>query len=665
MCRLAFNIRGVFAGVVIMTAMQAQLMAGGPERDWEVVFNREPLAPSAFAQLPPGAIRARGWLAEQLRLQIEGLTGHLEQLFSDVGPDSAWLGGQGEDWERGPYYLRGATALAYATRDEAMLRKIQPWIEWTLNSQKEDGYFGPDAPTPQTPKGEGYNDWWPRMIMLQVLQMHHEATGDPRVIPFMTKYCRYSLDELKKRPLRSWAYMRGGDFSSSVYWLYNRTGDAWLLELGELLIEQTHDWSDRFTKAEPLIYHVVNLSQGYKQPGVIYQQTKDPKHREALYRGIARAMEEHGRIDGLHSGDEAQAGRSSVRGTELCAVVEYMHSFETLLKIFGDPALADALEKVAYNALPAMHKPDWKGHQYFSQPNQVLCTREPHGFVTDHGDDLTLGVLTGYPCCATNMHQGWPKLTHHLWLATKDGGLAVGAYAPCVVDAQVAGGVKVRIEEKTDYPFRGQVTLVVTPEKEVEFPLKLRIPGWCTDATIKVNGQAGPAAKAGQFMDVQRTWKAGDTVELDFPMELRTSTWENNSVGIERGPLVYAMTVAEDWRRFPDWRRGDVVDDWPQWEVHPAAAWNYGLAIDRANPSAALKVDVRHVPPQPWSPQNAPVRITAPGHKIPEWGMGEHNNAAPVPESPVKVATPEEQVTLLPFGATRLRIAYLPIVESD
>lgn len=649
----------------MMAVVQGHAMAGDADRAWELVFNREPLAPSAFAQLPIGSIEARGWLAEQLRLQAEGLTGHLEQLFSDVGPDSAWLGGQGEDWERGPYYLRGATALAYATGDEAMIARITPWIEWTLNSQKEDGYFGPDAPTPQTPKGDGFNDWWSRMIMLQVLQMHDEATGDPRVIPFMTKYCRYSLNELKSRPLRSWGHMRGGDFSSSVYWLYNRTGEAWLLDLGKLIMEQTHDWSDRFTKAEPLKYHVVNLSQGYKQPGVIYQQSKDAKHKDALYRGITRAMEEHGRIDGLHSGDEGEAGRSSVRGTELCAVVEYMLSFETLLKIFGDPMLADALERVAYNALPAMHKPDWKGHQYFSQPNQVLCTRESHGFVTDHGDDLTLGVLTGYPCCATNMHQGWPKLTHHLWLATKDEGLAVGAYAPCVVHARVSGGVKVTIEEKTDYPFDGKVTLIVSPEKEVKFLLKLRIPGWCDGAAIKINGASGPEAEKGTFVDVTRTWKSGDKVELEFPMDLRTSTWENNSVGIERGPLVFAMTIAEEWRRFPDWRRDDVVDDWPQWEVHPAADWNFGLVFDRNNPSASLKVEIKKVPLQPWSPEGAPVRITASAHKIPDWGMGEHENAAPAPTSPVKVSTPAEKVTLLPFGATRLRIAYMPVVEPE
>jgi hypothetical protein len=310
-----------------------------------------------------------------------------------------------------------------------------------------------------------------------------------------------------------------------------------------------------------------------------------------------------------------------------------------------------------------MHKPDFKGHQYFSQPNQVFCTRAPHGFATDHGDDLTLGVLTGYPCCATNMHMGWPKLTHHLWLATKDAGLAVGAYAPCVVNARVSGGVKVAIEEKTDYPFKGLVTLIVTPERDVAFPLKLRIPGWCDGATIKVNGEAGPPAKKGAFLDVTRTWKAGDNIELDFPMELRASTWENDSIGIERGPLVFAMAIAEDWRSFADWRRGDVVDEWPQWEVHPADAWNYGLAIDRNNPSAALKVEIRDVPPQPWSPPSAPIRITAPAHRIPDWGLDEHKNAGPVPQSPVKVSTPVENVTLLPFGATRLRIAYLPIVE--
>lgn len=628
------------------------------------ISNRAPLSPSALVPLPPGSIRGKGWLAEQLRLQITGLTGHLDALFDEVGPESAWLGGDGEDWERGPYYLRGMTALAYATSDSFMLDKIKPWIEWSLASQRPGGDFGPAKPTSKSHQGEGHNEWWPRMIMLQVMQMHHEATGDDHVLPFMDRYFAFQREELPRRPMKSWAQWRAGDNVDSIHWLYNRTGDSSLLDLGRMVFEQTIDWAGKLLDEQPIRSHVVNLSQGYKQPGVWYAQSKDPRYRDAVFTGIENVTKHHGRIDGMHCGDEAEGGLSGTRGTELCAVTEFMHSLEVLLRIFGDVSLADRLERIAFNALPTLISADWKAHQYFSQPNQVLCTREPHGFDTDHGDDLTYGPLSGYPCCATNMHMGWPKLAHHLWMATPDNGLATVFYTACEVTARVGDGAEVSIIEETDYPFDEQVVFRIRAGRTIRFPIALRVPAWCTDAGIRINDGPGPDAPAGGFVRIEREWNDGDQIELTLPMHIRTSTRENGSIGIERGPLAFALAVEENWRRFPDWRRNDAEDDWPAWEVHPASAWNYGLVIDLDNPADALTVERTsgQTPVQPWSPEGSPLRMTARARRIPDWKLNDQHNAAAPPASPVATQEPIERVTLLPFGSTRLRIAYLPTV---
>ena len=119
--------------------------------------NRAPLLPATFQALPLGSIKPRGWLKSQLKIQANGLTGHLDEFWPDVGPNSAWLGGTGESWERGPYYLDGLLPLAYLLEDEILLAKVKPWVEWTLNSARPNGYFGPRNP-----------DWWPRMVMLKV-----------------------------------------------------------------------------------------------------------------------------------------------------------------------------------------------------------------------------------------------------------------------------------------------------------------------------------------------------------------------------------------------------------------------------------------------------------------------------------------------------------------
>jgi hypothetical protein len=99
------------------------------------VPNRAPLQPNAFNPLPLKSVMPAGWLLDQLRIQADGLSGHLDEFWPDLGPDSAWLGGAGEGWERGPYYLDGLVPLAYLTGDARLIAKVKKWMEWTLNGE--------------------------------------------------------------------------------------------------------------------------------------------------------------------------------------------------------------------------------------------------------------------------------------------------------------------------------------------------------------------------------------------------------------------------------------------------------------------------------------------------------------------------------------------------
>ena len=143
----------------------------------------------------------------------------------DVGPNSGWLGGTGESWERGPYFLDGLVPLAWLLDDTALKAKAQRYIDWTLDHQAPSGMIGPAS----------NDDWWPRIVMLKALTQYQEFTGDPRVIPVMDKYFRYQLGELPTRPLRDWGKFRWQDELLSVIWLYNRTGSPYLLDLARLL----------------------------------------------------------------------------------------------------------------------------------------------------------------------------------------------------------------------------------------------------------------------------------------------------------------------------------------------------------------------------------------------------------------------------------------------
>ncbi len=179
------------------------------------VKNRAPLAPNAFDMLPLGSVRPAGWLRRQLEIQATGLGGHLDETWADVGSNSGWLGGTGESWERGPYFLDGLVPLAYLLDDDRLKAKAQRYIDWTLTHQAANGMIGPAS----------NDDWWPRMVMLKVLMQYEEATGDPRVIPLMTRYFEHQLEALPTRPLRDWGKFRWQDNALAVIWLYNRTGD--------------------------------------------------------------------------------------------------------------------------------------------------------------------------------------------------------------------------------------------------------------------------------------------------------------------------------------------------------------------------------------------------------------------------------------------------------
>lgn len=639
--------------------------------------NRYPLLRKPLMELPLGSIRPQGWLKEMLVRQKNGAAGQMDVLYPLVmGERNGWLGGDGDQWERGPYWIDGLLPLAYILDDEALKAKVQPWIEWALQSQREDGFFGPAKDYPGEPGLQRNNshDWWPRMVMLKIMQQYYSATGDERVVSFLTKYFRYQLHTLPQKPLghwSGWAEYRACDNLQAVYWLYNLTGDAFLLELGHLLHQQSFSFVDMVNRGDMrriCTIHCVNLAQGIKEPVIYYQQDADRKYIDAVKRGFRDIRQFHGQPQGMYGGDEALHGNNPTQGSELCAAVELMYSLEKMVEITGDIDFADHLERIAFNALPTQISDDFMTKQYFQQPNQVMVTRHRRNFDQDHeGTDIVFGTLTGYPCCFSNMHQGWPKFTQHLWYATADKGLAAFAYSPSEVTARVADNVPVVISEDTHYPMDNRLSFTIKEVKnkarQVEFPLHLRIPGWCRRTEIRVNGKMEQQPEGGQTAVIRRTWKRNDIVEVLFPMEVTADTWYENSVAIERGPLVYALKMKENWeRKKPE-------DSWfgpHYYQVTSPEPWNYGLVdFDRSRANEIAKVIIDPEKQQsafPWNAENAPIEIKMKARLIPTWTVY-NEMAGPQPFSFCNGAEGEErEITLIPYGCTTLRITEFPVV---
>ncbi len=628
------------------------------------VGNRAPLLPSPLIKMPVGTIKPHGWVRTQLELQADGYTGRLTELSRFLEKENnAWLSptGQGEHgWEEVVYWLKGFSNLGYVLDDERIIREAQLWIDAILASQKDDGWFGPDSGRKGVAaRNVGRDDLWPNMIALFCLQAYYEHSRDPRVLDLMTNYFRWELtvpDEQFLPPY--WQQQRAADNLYSVYWLYNLTGEEWLLELADKIIRNMANWTDGVPN-----WHNVNIAQAFGGPATYYMQSKDPKHLRAAERNYQEVRRLYGQVPGgMFGGDEnCRPGYNGPRqAIETCGVVEQMLSDETLLWITGNLIWADRCEDVTFNTLPATTTPDLKALRYLTAPNQVLSDRHNKSPGVQNGGPMFLMNPHGHRCCQHNTGHGWPYYAQNLWLAAPENGLAAVLYAPCEVKAKVGDGTEVTIREATDYPFDESVRFYVKVEKPVRFPLFLRVPGWCRGLELALNGEPLEIdAKPRSYIRIDRTWEDRDVLAIEMPMNIRVVRWtENrNSASIYRGPLCYSLKIGEKYVQ------EGGTEEWPAWEIHPATPWNYGLVLDEKDPAASFEVIKRPMPiGQPFEATVAPIELRAKAKKIPDWKLDRRGLVGPIAESPVRSDEPVETVTLIPMGAARLRISAFPVI---
>ena len=603
-------------------------------------------------------LQPEGWLLRQLRIQAEGLSGHLHEIWPDVR-ESAWIGGTREGWERVPYWLDGFIPLARLLGDKDMIATADRYIHAIVQRQQEDGWICPCRDDERA----GY-DAWAVLLIGKVLALHCEFADDPQVENALYRAMK-NLHELLcagRIRLFDWGQFRWYEGLIPLLYLKKHRGDeAWIRELGVMLRKQGTDYQSladlwkRPMNKWTFETHIVNLCMMFKYEALSCELLGEPYENNA--ESLWKLLDQYnGTAVGTFTGDECLSGIRNNQGTELCAVVELMYALEWLYRTTGKRIWADRLEKIAFNALPATFTDDMWAHQYDQMVNQPACVTFPGKsfFRTNNSEAHLFGLEPHYGCCTANMHQGWPKLALHALQKTKQG-ILCAHLLPVSLKTQLDGH-DVCIQVESDYPFRMGASISIDADEGASFELKIRIPAWAKDVCL-----GGESVRVGRdgCITLRRTWLGHTVLMLSMQAEAKLVKRPEKLFCAEYGPLVFSLPVHADYRKI-EYTRDGVERKFPycDYELHPQSEWRYGFA------GKALIAEELPIDNVPFSSTNPPLTLKANMARV-NWSWADGYDSVPAVR-PVsdKAAEPAQEMMLIPYGCAKLRMTEMPITRA-
>ena len=291
----------------------------------------------------------------------------------------------------------------------------------------------------------------------------------------------------------------------------------------------------------------------------------------------------------------------------------------------------------------------------------------------------------GTECCPGEVNRIMPNYVSRMWMGAGDGGLVAAFYGPSQITVNLGdSGQEVTIIEETQYPFSEQINFRVHTGQPVKFTLWLRIPGWCQNPGLSINGDEHPEKlMPGSFVPISRTFSDGDVIGLTLPMELKLQSWKRGGISIERGPVVFALRIDEDWQ--VDVSDAKSTPEFPAWNLYAASDWNYALAVDQEHLAQQIEIIQRDVSADPWNLDQPPIELRVPARKVNGWKIKKAKKVKnlvwrdqvetkittkgdfrftpnlPKPKKLNKMlADKVETITLVPYGCTHLRITIFP-----
>jgi len=642
-------------------------------------------APSAAAvcvartgELPSRLLQPEGWLKEYLGRQVSGLTGHPEEMGFPFN-HGMWADKlrvkerenpqYGSDWwpyEQTAYYLDGALRCAYLTGDQALLKSVRKSIDYVVDHPKAGGRLG-------TPIVD--DDSWPMVVFMRALLEQYENTGDAKLLAAIERHYAAIYPDKDKLPA-----LKLEGFSQRT-----------VLHVENLCLLARLSGKPEYNKLAGAIYnkfcsdcpsdgktatamrggkvqteHAVSYHEFLKLPSILYMATGDPSYLQAAQKGIEMLELHHELADGLSSAHEGLSGKRSDEVHETCNASDFIWSCGYLLEAGGDAAMADKMEKVLFNAGFGALTKDFKAHQYYSGPNQVILTdKSSHWNLDADWGTSAVGRMCYKPghdteCCSGNIHRLVPVFTKRMWQvdpAKKT--ITAALYSPCSATIPLQGGTPLTIEERTNYPFGQRLEFLIKTPVPQTFTLRLRIPGWSDGFTLACNDQLQPLEKGKDgFAALSREFHDGDRVVLDLkatPVLHRSA----NSVSVSYGPLVFSLPVKAEVRRHTD--RPKTSKQFPGYEHLPVSAWNYALSDSLT--ARDIEVVRRSGSAYPWDEGASPIVLRVKARAVTNWTIGEKPYTPDIPDHLITADT-EETVELVPLGSTLLRVTEFPLDKS-
>jgi len=648
-----FAVVALVTGIVVTAGMRADEEPGAP--------GGAKLFAEAFQPLRPGAVEPQGWLRDWAVSMREGMTGHLDEY--DPVFQFGWLGQRlgttgesapGEGWplEQSAYWIDGAVRLGHVLHDEALLARVLPRLEkiaeagrdndsylWWREKFSWDGRNGPPV--------EGFN-LWSCAVLGRALIAQYEATGDRKWLACIERF----FDTMPADAL--FPISRSTVNLETLHEAARLGADAgiWkgVLDAARRLRREDEAWSREsyWSAMKPKdAEHGVTFNELAKLPLLLLAGTGDESFRRAPLDRYHTLYEKHLLPYGVNSASERLAGIGALRATESCNVSDLIWSHLWMLRLLGDPLDGDRIETAFFNAAPACVSRDCRKHVYYQSPNRPVPKPGPKG--PGHPTNADFAKTQKPLCCTGNIPRIVPNYIIHMWMTTPDHGLAATLYGPCTARAVVADGVEVTLAATTDYPFGEEIKVSVTPAKPVRCPLYFRIPGWCRDPSFEVNGAALEAAeRTNGFLRIERTWSAGDTVAIRFPMPPRVVKGRESGGApyacVHAGPLLFARAVPEKSEN-----------------ESSGEGWRY--ALDFEGDHATDQMTIKRTPmPARWDwPHAAPVMLTVPAQGI-DW-KSDKGAEGGLPAGPVE-GRGDGMIDLIPYGCAKFRISMFPVTAK-